>query len=82
MGAQRLYGDSLLTDVEFDDVVVASQRLEELLEILAERPMGRCAAGGAGGDGGGGGGLQPCPGSSVINQEAQLKLTETRGGNA
>ncbi|KAG2432638.1 hypothetical protein HXX76_008978 [Chlamydomonas incerta] len=41
MGAQRLYGDSILTDVEFDDIVVASQRLEELLEILAERPMGR-----------------------------------------
>ncbi len=41
LGASRLYGDSLLTDVEFDDIVVACQRLEELLEILAERPAGR-----------------------------------------
>ncbi|KXZ55418.1 hypothetical protein GPECTOR_3g7 [Gonium pectorale] len=41
LGAQRLYGDSLLTDVEFNDVVIACQRLEELLEILAERPSGR-----------------------------------------
>ncbi|EFJ50359.1 phosphate acetyltransferase [Volvox carteri f. nagariensis] len=39
--AVRLYGDSLLTDVEFDDVVVGCQRLEELLEILGERPGGR-----------------------------------------
>ncbi|GIL76328.1 hypothetical protein Vretimale_5892 [Volvox reticuliferus] len=39
--ADQLYGDSLLTDVEFDDVVVASQRLEELLEVLGERPGGR-----------------------------------------
>ncbi|KAG2499809.1 hypothetical protein HYH03_002105 [Edaphochlamys debaryana] len=41
LGAARLYGDQLLTDVEFDDIIVACQRLEELLEILAERPAGR-----------------------------------------
>ncbi|EFJ49262.1 phosphate acetyltransferase [Volvox carteri f. nagariensis] len=41
LSAEQLYGDSLLTDVEFDDVVVASQRLEELLEVLGERPGGR-----------------------------------------
>lgn len=41
LGATRLYGDALLTDVEFDDVVVACQRLEELLEVLGERPAGR-----------------------------------------
>ncbi|KXZ42484.1 hypothetical protein GPECTOR_142g705 [Gonium pectorale] len=41
LSAEQLYGDSLLTDVEFDDVVVGSQRLEELLEILGERPGGR-----------------------------------------
>lgn len=39
--ASRLYGEALLPDLEFDDVVVASQRLEELLEILAEKPEGR-----------------------------------------
>ncbi|GLC39613.1 hypothetical protein PLESTB_001956600 [Pleodorina starrii] len=41
LNAVRLYGDSLLTDVEFDDVVIGCQRLEELLEILQERPGGR-----------------------------------------
>ncbi|KAG2494209.1 hypothetical protein HYH03_007567 [Edaphochlamys debaryana] len=41
LGADQLYGDRSLTDVEFDDVVVASQRLEELLEMLGERPGGR-----------------------------------------
>ncbi len=49
LNASRLYGESLLTDVEFDDVVVGCQRLEELLEILAERPAGRWAGGGRGG---------------------------------
>ncbi|GLC50353.1 hypothetical protein PLESTB_000369800 [Pleodorina starrii] len=41
LSAEHLYGDRDLTDVEFDDVVVASQRLEELLEVLEERPGGR-----------------------------------------
>ncbi|KAG2450893.1 hypothetical protein HYH02_004725 [Chlamydomonas schloesseri] len=41
LGATQLYGETLLGDVEFDEVVVGSQRLEELLEILTERPTGR-----------------------------------------
>ncbi|PNW69941.1 hypothetical protein CHLRE_17g699000v5 [Chlamydomonas reinhardtii] len=41
LGATQLYGETWLGDVEFDEVVVGSQRLEELLETLVERPMGR-----------------------------------------
>lgn len=41
LAAEHLYGDSHLSDVEFDDVVVGSQRLEELLEMLGQKPEGR-----------------------------------------
>lgn len=35
LGADMLYGDPLLLDQEYNSVIVASQRLEELLEQLA-----------------------------------------------
>lgn len=38
LGAELIFGSKLQLDQEFDSVIVASQRLEELLEILEEDP--------------------------------------------